>query len=79
MTIIVPNPLRGFEKLKKNPKIREKLGSGWVGQAPTRIINFFENVVFLCVFCVVFLFPNVSKKKKMNVGGGGGGGRIESD
>ena len=29
--------LRGFVKLKKNLKIREKLGSEWVGQAPTQI------------------------------------------
>ena len=53
---------KGFCQVKKNPKIREKLGSGWVGQASTRIIIFFRNV-FLCVFCVVFMFPNVSKKK----------------
>ena len=37
---------RGFVKLKK---IREKLGSGWVGQAPTRIF-FFEISCFLCCF-----------------------------
>ena len=53
--------LRGFIKLKKiKIKIREKLGSGWVGQAPTRIIIFGGK---FCVFCVVFMFPNVSKKK----------------
>ena len=38
--------LRGFVKLKKIKKIREKLGNGWVGQAPTRII------IFLGKFCV---------------------------
>ena len=26
---------KGFCQVKKNQKIREKLGSGWVGQAPT--------------------------------------------
>ena len=26
--------------------------------------------MFLCVFCVVFMFPNVSKKIKKWVGGG---------
>ena len=44
--------LRDFVKLK-NQKIREKLGSGWVGQAPSRIFIF-----LFCVF-VLFVFPNV--------------------
>ena len=50
----------GFCQVKKNRKIREKLGSGWVGQAPTLKkpqFFFFRNVV---LFCVVFMFPNVS-------------------
>ena len=46
--------LRSFGKVEKNGKIREKLGSGWV-------LNFF--LVFLCV---VFMFPNVSKKQLKN-------------
>ena len=29
---------KGFVKLKKVKKIWEKLGSGWVGQDPTRIL-----------------------------------------
>ena len=41
-----------FCQAKKIQKIREKLRSGWVGQAPTR--------TFLCVFCV-FLFVHVSQ------------------
>ena len=51
----------GFCQVKKNQKIREKLGSGWVGQAPTRI--FFLKFCRFVSFCVVFMFPNVSKKK----------------
>ena len=58
---------KGFCQVKRNPKIREKLGSGWVGQAPTRICLFFENLVF---FCVVFLLYMFSKKIK-NEGVGG--------
>ena len=34
--IIHASYLRGFEKLRKNPKIREKHGNGGGGQAPTR-------------------------------------------
>ena len=50
----------GFCQIKKNPKIREKLGSGWVGQAPTRIFFFWgRNFVFLVFFFVVV---HVSKK-----------------
>ena len=53
--------LRGFVKLKKIKKIREKLGSGWVGQVPTR--TFFFHVVFL-----LYMFPKI---KKMDRGVGG--------
>ena len=49
--------IKGFCQVKKNQKIREKLGSGWVGQAPTRIFLFFGHIVFFGVFCVVFMFP----------------------
>ena len=54
---------KGFCEVKKISKIREKLRSGWVGQAPTRIIIIilFFFVCFLCCF-------HVSKK---NVYGGG--------
>ena len=58
----------GFCKDKKIPKIREKLGNGWVGQAPNRISFFFENIVFfVCFFCCTCF----QKKKKFHrrVGG----------
>ena len=45
----------------KNPKIREKLGSRCVGQAPTRIFG--GKFVFFVGFFVVLVFPNVKKKK----------------
>ena len=48
---------KGFCQVKKNQKIREKLGSGWVGQAPTRIIILFWKCCVFFVFCVVFMFP----------------------
>ena len=54
---------KGFCQVEKNPKIREKLGSGWVGQALTRILILFGNVVFSVFLCVVFMFFKVSKKK----------------
>ena len=46
--------LRGFVKLKKNPKIRKKLGSGWVGgSSPSSDYNFvLEMLCFLCCFHV---------------------------
>ena len=55
--------LRGFCQVKKIPKIRKKLGSGWVGQAPTRIFFFFEILCFLCVFYIVFMFSKKNIKK----------------
>ena len=51
----------GCVKLKKNLKIREKLGSEWVGQAPTKILFFLE---MLCFFCCFFVVVHVSKKKE---------------
>ena len=50
--------LRGFVMLKKNQK------SGWVGQAPTRIIIFFEILYFFVLFVVFFFVEHVSKKIK---------------
>ena len=44
-------PCKGFCQVKKIPEIRENHGSGWAGQAPTRISFFWEKY---CVFCVVF-------------------------
>ena len=53
--------LRGFVKLKKIKKIQEKLGSGWIGQAPARIF-FSGNIMFFSFFLVVFFVVHVSKK-----------------
>ena len=40
-----------------------------MGQAPTQILFFGgEFFVFFCVFCVVFMFPIVSKKIKIWIG-----------
>ena len=59
--------IKGFCQVKTIPKIREKLGSGWVGQAPTRIIIFWGKVVFF-VFFVLFSFFQMVQKKKMDRG-----------
>ena len=73
MKMSISLSVRGFVKLK-NPKIREKLGSGWVGQAPTRIINFLEMLCVLCfLFCVHMLLKVSKKKKKLDRGVGGWG------
>ena len=57
---------RGFCQVEKNPKIREKLGSGWVGQVLTRIWCFFWK---FCVFVLFFVVVHVSKKYlKLDVG-----------
>ena len=58
----------GFCQIKKNPKIREKLGSGWVGQAPTRIFFFGEK---FCVSCVFFCCCTCFQKIKTWIGGVG--------
>ena len=63
--------VRGFVKLKKNQKIRVKLGNGWVGQAPTRILIFFGNFVYLVLFSCFQLFPKKIKKIDRLVGGWG--------
>ena len=52
---------KGFCQVKKNPKIREKLGSGWVGQAPNRILIF---SLKCCVFFVLFSCFQLFQKKK---------------
>ena len=58
---------KGFCQVKKNPKIREKLGSGWVGQAPIRnIFLFWKCCVFVCLlwfsFAIhVFLLDKIAK------------------
>ena len=64
-TRITPPSNKGFCQVKKNPKIREKLGSGWVGQAPNGIIIIFWKFCVFCVFFVCFMCCfHVSKKKK---------------
>ena len=45
---------KGFCQVKTNTKSREKLGSGFVGQAATRIL-FFKCCVFFCCFFVVLV------------------------
>ena len=63
----------GVCQVKKIPKIREKLRSGWVGHVPARILFFLGGrgnfVVFLCFFGFFFVV-HVSKKneKKMDRG-----------
>ena len=49
---------KGFCQVKQIPKIREKLGSGWVGMSSPNsdFFFFFGNFVFFRVFCVVFMF-----------------------
>ena len=61
--------MRGLSS-KKNQKIREKLGSGWVGQAPTRI--FFLGGKFCLFFVCCFHVSKIKiNKKKVDVGVGG--------
>ena len=52
---------KGFCQVKKIPKIRVKLESGWLGQAPTRIIIFFINFFFFV--CVLFSCFQMFQKK----------------
>ena len=59
--LVFISTLKGFVKLKK---IQEKLGSGWVGQAPTWICIFF--FFFFVLFLSFYMFP-----KKMDKGMGG--------
>ena len=51
---------KGFCQVKINLKTREKLGSGWVAQALTRIIIFFGNFAFFLFFVVFFVVEHVS-------------------
>ena len=52
----------GVLSSRKNQKIREKLGSGWVGQARTRIIFFFGKFcIFVRFFCLLYVFPKKIK------------------
>ena len=61
--------IRGFVKLEKFRKSEKKIGSGWVGKAPTQIsFFFFRNIYFFCVFIIV-----VHVSKKNGIGGLVGG------
>ena len=54
--------LRGFVKLKKskNPRKTRK----WIGgSSPNSDFYFLGKICLFCVFFVVFMFPNDSKKK----------------
>ena len=53
---------KGFCQVETIPKIREKLGSGWVGQAPTPISFFWGgNIVFFALFLSLYIFPKFSR------------------
>ena len=54
---------KGSCQVKENLKIREKLESGWVGQAPTRIFFFYKCCVFWCFLCLLAFFKCFKKKK----------------
>ena len=54
---------KGFRQVKQNKKIKEKLGSGWVGQALTRIMNFFLKSCFFVIFVLFSYFQMFQKKK----------------
>ena len=57
---------KGFCQVKKNPKIREKLGSGWVGGSQDGFVFFWK----FCVFLSCFFAVHVSEKKKIGYGSG---------
>ena len=64
---------KGFCQIKINPKIREKLGSGWVGGlSPNTDFFFLENCVFFVFFVMFSCFQMFPKKIKNWIGGGGG-------
>ena len=63
-------PTKGFCQVKKNPKIREKHRSGWVGQARTQILFFLEMLCFFVSFVLFLLFYMFRKKLKIGYGGG---------
>ena len=57
---------KGFCQVKKIPKIREKLGSGWVGQAQSRIKFFGGKCFFFVFFVCCFHVSKCFKKKKLD-------------
>ena len=56
--------VRAFVKLKKNPKIREKLGKWVGGSSPNSDFSFFWKLCVFCVFYIVVFVVHVSKKNK---------------
>ena len=55
----------GFCQVEINLKIREKLGSGWVGDSSPSsdcysFLDFF--FVILCCFLLLYMFPMLKKK-----------------
>ena len=64
-------PIKGFCQVNKLPKIREKLGSGWVGQAPNRIFFFVWKCCVFLFFFVLFSCFQLFQKKKLESGVGG--------
>ena len=56
---------KGLFPIKKNLKIREKLGSRWVGQAPARILFLGKFCVFFVFFVLFFVVVHVSPKKSI--------------
>ena len=64
---------KGFCQVKIIPKIREKLRSGLVGQAPTRILIFLIFCVFSCFFVLFSCFKMFQKKIKTWIMGWVGG------
>ena len=56
-------PFKGFCQVKKNPKIREKPGSGWVGQAPNGFFFFYWKCCVFFVFFVLFSCFQMFQKK----------------
>ena len=57
--MVNPHTAKGFCQVKKHPKIREKLGIGWVGQDSNRI--FFIEILYFFVFLCRFVVVDVSK------------------
>ena len=52
---------KGFCQVEKNPRKTRK----WVGgSSPNSDFAFFGNCLFFRVFCIVLMFPSVSKKMK---------------
>ena len=54
--------VKQIQKSEKNSEVG--------GLSPNSDFYFFENVAFFVCFCVVFMFPNVSKQNQMQGVGG---------